>query len=156
MHGSPYPSRWCGKDLIDKETVLKHHLPNGNTKDLKEKKKLMAYLLANSAILITLYFFLSETLQFLYIAPIYLAVGAGLGIYYVIYNRGFVAKNATPDMLPDTMTQEQKADFIADVKRRSEKSKWMISVIVPLLVTVAADAIYLFTWPMVQNLFNIS
>lgn len=85
----------------------------------------------------------------------WIAFGAFL-IAYIGYNRAFKFKGVTAEMLPDTMTEEQKADFIADVKRRAEKSKWMISVIVPLLVTVAADAIYLFTWPMVQNLFNIS
>lgn len=152
MHGSPYPSRWCGKALIDKETVLKHHLPNGNTKNLKEKKKLMAYLLANSAILITLYFFLSETLQFLYIAPIYLAVGAGLGIYYVIYNRGFVAKNATPDMLPDTMTLAEKQAFLQDAKERLRRSRWVLTILIPIVLAFLADVVYLYLFPQIKEM----
>ena len=60
------------------------------------------------------------------------------------------------EMLPDTWTLKEKEDFLADRQRRFEKSKWMLTVIVPLLVTISADAIYLFTWPMIQNLFGIS
>ena len=149
MHGSPHPSRWRGKDLIDKESILKQNLPNGN---MKEKKKLMFYLLANSAILITLYFFLSEALQFLYIAPIYLAVGAGLGIYYVIYNRGFVAKNATPDMLPDTMTLAEKQAFLQDAKERLHRSRWVLTILIPIVLTLMADMIYLYLLPQIKEM----
>ena len=77
-------------------------------------------------------------------------------ITYIIYNRGFRTKGITADMLPDHWTVEQKEEYIADGKKRLEESSWMLSVMIPLLVTIAADAIYLFTWPMVQNLFNIS
>ena len=149
MHGSPHPSRWRGKDLIDKESVLKQNLPNGN---MKEKKKLMFYLLANSAILITPYFFLSEALQFLYIAPIYLTVGAGLGIYYVIYNRGFVAKNATPDMLPDTMTLAEKQAFLQDAKERLHRSRWVLTILIPIVLTLMADMIYLYLLPQIKEM----
>ena len=62
----------------------------------------------------------------------------------------------TEDMLPATWSQEQRADYIADGKRRSERSKWMLAIIVPFFVSIAADALYLFTWPMIQSLFNIS
>ena len=75
---------------------------------------------------------------------------------YLIYNRGFNRKGITVDMLPDSWSQEQKEEYVADGKRRMERSKWMLSVLIPLLVTIAADAIYLFTWPMIQNLFHLS
>lgn len=74
---------------------------------------------------------------------------------YFIYNRAFTRKNITPDMLPPTWSAEKRLEYVEDGKRRLEKSKWMLSLIIPLLVTIAADAIYLFTWPMIQNLFNI-
>ena len=81
---------------------------------------------------------------------------AGFLIAYVAYNRAFTRKNITPDMLPDSWSDEKKSEYINDGIRRQEKSKWMLSAIIPLLVTIAADAIYLFTWPMIQNLFNFS
>ncbi len=87
---------------------------------------------------------------------VYWAVFAAFLVVFVVYNRAFSRRNITPEMLPDTMTAMEKAEYINDGKNRLEKSKWMLSVIIPLLVTIALDAIYLFTWPMVQSLFNIS
>ena len=58
-------------------------------------------------------------------------------------------------MLPPEWTYEHKQDYINDGTRRLERSKWMLSVIIPFMITVLLDAVYLFTWPMVQNLFNL-
>ena len=85
----------------------------------------------------------------------YWAVFAAFLTAYIIYNRAFSRKNITTEMLPDTMSAAEKEEYVADGKRRLEKSKWMLSVIIPLLVTIALDAVYLFTWPMVQSLLNL-
>ncbi len=79
---------------------------------------------------------------------------AGFFLGYFFYNRAFSRKNVTVEMLPDSWSKEQKEAYIQDGKERMQKSKWMLSVIIPLLVTIAVDAIYLFTWPMVENLFK--
>ena len=92
--------------------------------------------------------------QFVYVA--YWLAFAGFLLAYLIYNRAFTRKNITVEMLPDDWSTEKKEDFVSDGKRRFEGSKWMLSVLIPLLVTISIDAIYLFTWPMVQNLFKIS
>ena len=84
----------------------------------------------------------------------YWLVFGGFLIGYIAYNRAFSRKNLTADMLPDDWSVEKKNEYINDGIRRAESSKWMLSVIIPLLVTIAADAIYLFTWPMIENLFN--
>lgn len=86
----------------------------------------------------------------------YWAVFAGFLLAYLLYNRGFSRKNVTEDMLPGTWSQEQRTEYIEDSKRRFERSKWMLTVIIPFLVSIAADALYLFTWPIIQSLFNIS
>lgn len=67
-------------------------------------------------------------------------------VAYITYNRAFTRKNVTVDMLPDTWSKEQKEEYIADGERRREKSEWMLMVIIPLLVTFAAEAMYLFVW----------
>ncbi len=139
-------------------------------RELSPEAKRQAYLLiVNSVILIFLYF-IAMNLEVQVIAagvllpyPIYfgqivylaywLAFG-GFLIAYLIYNRGLSRKNVTPEMLPATWTREQREEYIADGKRRMERSRWMLSVIIPLLVTIAVDAIYLFTWPLIQNLFK--
>ncbi len=127
-------------------------------KELSPEAKKQAYLLiVNSVILLFLYFaaasiyipIVSVAVPILY----WVAFGAFL-IAYLIYNRGFTRKGLTVDMLPPTWTKQEKEDYLAAAKMRQDKSRWMLTVIIPLLVTIAADAIYLFTYPLIQNLFK--
>ena len=59
-------------------------------------------------------------------------------------------------MLPREWTAEQKESYVLDGKRRMEKSKWMLYIIIPVFVPIALDALYLFTLPLIQNLFGIT
>lgn len=119
-----------------------------------DRKKLMLRLLLHSVILIVLYFWVAEKLQFPYIMFIYLAVGAVLGIYYLIYNRGFVGRNTTPDMLPDTMSLAEKEAFLADCRARNEKSKWVLTILIPIILTFLAEMVYLFLIPQITGIFS--
>ena len=130
---------------------MKKNLPNGN--NMQEKQQLMRHLLLNSAILITLYFVISEMLKFPYIMFIYLAAGAALGLYYVIYNRGFVGKNATPDMLPNTMTLAEKQAFLQDAKDRLHRSRWVLTILIPIILTFFIEVILLFLLPQLKEIF---
>ena len=129
---------------------MKKDVPNGN---MKEKQKLMLHLLLNSAILITLYFVISEMLKFSYIMFVYLAAGAALGLYYVIYNRGFVGKNVTLDMLPDTMTLAEKQVFLQNAKERLHRSRWVLTILIPIILTFIADVVFLFLLPQLKEMF---
>ena len=152
-------------------------LQNNNNRPISPKeitpraKALAISLIINSAILLFIYFGVMNLDLAVFPAgmlapyPIYVGqivyyaywiVFAGFLIGYVAYNRAFTRKGITPERLPDSWSDEQKQEYIADGARRQERSKWMLSVIIPLLVTIAADAIYLFTWPMIQSLFNFS
>ena len=42
------------------------------------------------------------------------------------------------------MTQQEKEDFIADGKERLRKSKWVMLIILPIVITFLVDAIDLF------------
>ena len=77
-------------------------------------------------------------------------------IVFLIYNRAFTRKNLTVEMLPAEWSKEKKESYIADGKNRYEKSKWMLSVIIPLLVPIALDALYLFTLPLLEGIFHIT
>ena len=81
---------------------------------------------------------------------------AGFLAAYLIYNRAFTRKDITIDMLPHDWSQEKKEEYISDGKRRMEKSKWMISIIIPLLVPIAIEFLLSFTMPLIQNLFGIT
>ena len=76
----------------------------------------------------------------------YFLVFAVLIITYLAYNRGFVNKDVTVEMLPPDWSEEKKQAFVAAEKSRAEKSRWMMIVIIPFLVVFMCEALYLFVW----------
>lgn len=75
---------------------------------------------------------------------LYLALLLGFALAYLVYNRFLYRKGITPEQLPNEWSAEQKVAFIEDGKRRLERSKWMLTVIFPLLFTFLIDAVDLF------------
>lgn len=110
----------------------------------KRNKRYLLPLLANTLLFYGAYAVLSETPVCTAVLWIYFALLIGFSAAYVIYNQGFYRKNITPDMLPDTMTAEEKQAAIDEGKTRLEKSKWMITIIFPLVMTFILDILILF------------
>ena len=118
----------------------------------KQTKKLMLLLLLNCAVLISVYFILAH---FAFpVHYIYIVAGVLLGFGFVIYNRGFSGKGVTPEMLPDAMTSEEKDAFITQSKQRLERSRWVLTLIIPLILSLALDMMYLFLLPMLQGMLS--
>ena len=124
----------------------------------KQDKILMVIMLCSMVLSTLLYFFLialSENLESLRAAQIlgigtmvaYAAVAAVFVFVYIIYNRAFTRDNLTPEMLPDSMSEQQKADFIQSGADRKRKSKWMIVVILALICPLAIDFLILTVIP---------
>ena len=109
-----------------------------------KNKKYILPLIVNTLISLTVYWYLMEKSYFMVVLWVYFALTIGVTAAYIIYNRGFSRRNVTPEMLPDTMTLEEKTEFIADGERRLEKSKWLITVIFPLTMTFCLDVFYIF------------
>ncbi len=87
---------------------------------------------------------------------VYFVIFAGVLIAYLIYNRAFVNKDVTVDMLPMEWSQDRKVNFVEDNRRRAEKSRWMVTVIIPFAIVFLIDALYLFVWdPYFADLFNL-
>ena len=144
-------------------------LPNQPQRPQKERKpatkqdKLwLALVLGCMTVSTFVYFFLialSEGMESLRTAQIlgigtmvaYAAVGAGFVFAYVIYNRAFTRDGITPEMLPDTMSEQQKADFIQSGIDRKRKSKWMIVVFLALLCPLAIDFLILTAIPTLRG-----
>lgn len=127
-------------------------------KATKQDKLLFWLVLGCSAASALLYFTLVELSKYMEslitaqvlgigIMVLYAVVGAAFLFTYIIYNRGFTRDNITPDMLPDTMSEQQKEAFIQSGKDRKRKSKWMIIVIFALFVPLAIDFIVLIAIP---------
>ncbi len=84
----------------------------------------------------------------------YMAVLAVLVLVYIIYNRGFSRKGVTEDMLPDSWDIEKKREFVENGKKRVERSKWLLSVIIAFVATFFIEAIQLFVLPTVFGWFS--
>ena len=92
------------------------------------------------------------------IVSVYLIALAAFSFGYVIYNRGFSRKNITVEMLPDTMSEEEKTEYVADAKHRLDRSKWCLTILIPLIFTFFMDIFILFIYepyfaPYLGNLF---
>ena len=75
---------------------------------------------------------------------VFLLLSCGLAVFYFIYNRGLVVAGATPDMLPDTMSYEEKTAAIEAAVERKKKTAWIAAAVFALILPVLLDAFYLF------------
>ena len=75
---------------------------------------------------------------------LYLTLLLGFTIAYLVYNRFFYRHGLTKDQLSDEWSDEEKEAFLADAAARVQKSKWMLTIIIPLLFTFLIDSLQLF------------
>ncbi len=67
-------------------------------------------------------------------------------VTYLVYNRAFVNKGVTVDMLPDDWSEEKKQAFVEGNRVRAEKSRWMVTVMIPFIIVFMCEVLYLFVW----------
>ncbi len=136
----------------------KSNPPKKSLRDISPDARKRAVLMAGNTAILTLIYFgsmgLNEPVLSFIVTAGYWLVFAVFGLVYIIYNRAFTRRGVTEEMLPDTWSAEKKQEYIADAENRAKGSKWMLTVIIPIMIPIALDAIYLFTWPMIQGLFN--
>ena len=77
---------------------------------------------------------------------VYFVAFAALIIAYLAYNRAFINKDVTADMLPPEWSEEKKQAFMEDNRIRAEKSRWVVVIIIPFAVVFMCEALYLFVW----------
>ena len=111
-------------------------------------------LVALCAVLIAVYRFFLETPYFLIVFGFYMAALVTFVVVFLIYNRGMSRKGITVDMLPDSWSDEEKQSFVADGRRRLDRSKWMLLFIFALLFVFIADACELFVLPLLEGMFQ--
>ncbi len=123
---------------------------------IRERKKpnigMILLLVFNTAVIFCFYRYMLNFRYFEIVLISYMVILAVLVLSYVIYNRGFSRSGVTFEMLPDSMTDEEKTLFIEDAQRRKKKSKWMIAFIFPFVFTFAIDA---FSWFIEDNIISI-
>ncbi len=130
-------------------------MPNNTPPEKKKSMRLLLVLVLNTVLFFALYKLLlfyadgtDETFYSFVVMLLYAFLLVGFVLAYFIYNRFLYRKGLTVEDLPDTMTLAEKEEFIADGNRRLEKSKWMMTIIFPLVFTFLMDAIDLFVLDM--------
>ncbi len=123
-------------------------------KGFSPASKRMVVLIVNTLFFAVLYFVISKISYYaqLAVCMTYLIGGGALGLWYVIYNRGFVTKGKTPEMLSSDIPYDERVAMIEDGRRRMERSRWALLIIFPILATFLLDMIYLFLIP--EELFG--
>lgn len=92
-----------------------------------------------------LYFFLMNIYSLWKIVVIaYVAVASVLIVAYFIINRAFTGSGVTYEMLPDTMSHDEKEEYLADVADREKRSRPLLLVIFPVIITLLVDLFRLF------------
>lgn len=116
--------------------------------------RLLLLLVGNTTVIFAVYRISIGFSWFPWVLGTYLFATAGLAIAFTVYNRGFSRRGVTVDMLPDTMSAEEKCEFLADGERRMKSSKWMLTLLIPFIVTFTYDLLELFVFGYFAALFN--
>ncbi len=66
------------------------------------------------------------------------------GVFYVLYNFGFSRHSLTPEILPDTWTEEEKERFLVEGKRRERRSRPVLFCLIGVAFTFLYDALSLY------------
>ena len=106
--------------------------------------RLLGMLALNTVILFAIYRVLVSLGYFIAVSTVYGLVLLVLICAYIIYNRGLIPRNLTPEQLPESWTDAQKQEFLADAERRNNRSKWMLTIIFPLCITFCYEIIFLY------------
>lgn len=100
-------------------------------------------------------FFLSAFEDYtLHILIIYSVLATVSTLTYVIYNRGFSRRGLTPEMLPDTMLEEEKQEFIEDGEQRLRRSRPLLMVVLAFAFTCVAELVELIALPFLLGVFQ--
>ena len=116
---------------------------------------LFAAVLGNTVLFFGIYTYFVMRRGYNWIFWLYLALLLATSLGYVIYNRAFAYANVTYDMLPSDWSEEKKQEFVKANHDRAEKSRWMVTLIIPFVVVFMCEALYLFVWDAyLVNLFT--
>ncbi len=119
-------------------------------KELSEKNKKEMMLLILCCFIFMLVYFSAVNIPVpiisFVVTGLYMLGLAVFVVVYIVYNYAFTRKDVTEEMLPDDWDDEKKAAYIQKGKDRKQKSRWMIFIIFPLIVTFIVDILYLFVW----------
>ena len=116
--------------------------------------KWVALLAVNTVVIFGIYCYFVMARNINWIFWLYYGALAAVSLGYILYNRGFSRRGLTLSDLPADWPQEKKEQFLRDRDERLVRSKWMLTLLVPLCITVMFDVIYLFYGDMLTKVFG--
>ena len=126
-----------------------------NKEKLSKKSVVTLCATVGMALLLLAFYYFSMNFEFFrFVMWGYMIALAALVIAYIIYNKGMYLKGVTEEMLPDEMSLEEKRALIDGAKRRLERSKWMIMLIIGFIFTFAVEAVLLFVLPWIEGMIG--
>ena len=133
-----------------KKKAVRENVTIGKEKK-KIDKKLVIKLLISFFVIFSVYFTLMKVAEIYGILLIqkitfftYIGAITLLGSLYVIFNRGVSRDVPTESDLPDTMSKEEKEEFIKMRLHDREKAKKVLIFLLPFVVTLLVDVINVF------------
>ena len=75
------------------------------------------------------------------IIALYSLITLVAALLYISCNKGLVGTKVTPDLLPESWSEEEKSVFMADYRERKEKSKKLLVILLPMIATFFFEAI---------------
>ncbi len=73
----------------------------------------------------------------LIISGIYGVITLAAALYYITYNRGVLGKLPTEEALPVTWDKATRTAFLEDLRVRRQKSKWIMTILIPMIFVFA-------------------
>ncbi|MGM9643212.1 MAG: hypothetical protein ACI3XI_08395 [Eubacteriales bacterium] len=124
-------------------------MKSNKTPSLKESAKAFNWkraltLFLSTAFALGLYFYLIRFSFWKVVMIAYIAIAAVLIVAYFIINRAFTGSGVTYEMLPDTMTHKEKEEYLDDVAERERRSRPLLMIIFPVVITLMVDLFRLF------------
>ncbi len=108
-------------------------------------------LVISTAFALGLYFYLIRFSFWQVVMIAYIVTAAVLIVAYFIINRAFTGSGVTYEMLPDTMTHKEKEEYLDDVAERERRSRPLLMIIFPVVITLMVDLFRLFV---IDGLFS--
>ena len=123
------------KDVTESSSESKNELS-------REKLMRLLKLVLSTVILAGVYIF-GIMMEWPIVVFVYYALLFIASIAFVIINRGLSNRSPEPDELPEDWSYVQKCEYIEKDKKRKERAKPLLYIIIPLLMIFAIDIIYM-------------
>ena len=114
---------------------------NANTKPEKKFPIKKLLILIGLFALSTMLYYAIASAGYGIIYPIYVTISGAMFVVYFAMNKGLMGVPSR-DRLNDSMTEEEKDEFLEEVVRNKKRSEPLLFIFLAMLLTVLCDSVY--------------